>query len=137
MTPEQVKLVQESFKMVAPIADTAADIFYDRLFATAPQVRAMFPQDMKDQKKKLMQMIGTAVTNLHQVDKIADAVAKLGARHVKYGVKDEHYDIVGAALLFTLKQGLGDKFTPDTESAWTATYGLLAGVMKDAAKNGA
>ncbi len=137
MTPEQVKLVQESFKLVAPIADTAADIFYDRLFATAPQVRAMFPQDMKDQKKKLMQMIGTAVANLHQVDKIADAVAKLGARHVKYGVKDEHYDIVGAALLFTLKQGLGDKFTPDIESAWTATYGLLAGVMKDAAKNAA
>ncbi|MBN9495846.1 MAG: hemin receptor [Alphaproteobacteria bacterium] len=136
MTPEQVKLVQESFKLVAPIADTAADIFYDRLFATAPQVRAMFPQEMKDQKKKLMQMIGTAVTNLHQVDKIADAVAKLGARHVKYGVKDEHYDIVGAALLFTLKQGLGDKFTPDTQAAWTATYGLLAGVMKDAAKNG-
>lgn len=68
---------------------------------------------------------------------VADAVAKLGARHVKYGVKDKHYDIVGAALLFTLKQGLGDKFTPDTESAWTATYGLLAGVMKDAAKNAA
>lgn len=137
MTPEQVKLVQESFKSVAPIADAAADIFYDRLFATAPQVRALFPQDMKDQKKKLMQMIGTAVANLHQVDKIADAVAKLGARHVKYGVKDEHYDIVGAALLFTLKQGLGDKFTPDTQAAWTATYVLLAGVMKDAAKTGA
>jgi hemoglobin-like flavoprotein len=137
MTPAHVKLVQESFKLVAQIADTAADIFYDRLFATAPQVRALFPQDLKDQKKKLMQMIGTAVTNLHQVDKIADAVAKLGARHVKYGVKDEHYDVVGGALLFTLKQGLGAKFTPEVEAAWTETYGLLAGVMKDAAKNGA
>lgn len=137
MTPEQIKLVQDSFKSVAPIADAAADIFYARLFEVAPQVRPMFPQDMSGQKKKLMQMIGTAVNSLHQVDTIVAAVQDLGRRHVGYGVKDEHYDIVGAALLYTLGKGLGEAFTPEVEKAWAETYGLLASVMKDAAAKAA
>jgi len=137
MTPEQIKLVQDSFKSVAPIADAAADIFYDRLFEVAPQLRPMFPQDMREQKKKLMQMIGTAVNSLHQVETIVGAVQDLGRRHVGYGVKNEHYDIVGGALLYTLGKGLGDAFTPDVEKAWAETYGLLASVMKDAAAKAA
>lgn len=137
MTPEQISLVQESFKSVAPIAPVAADIFYARLFEVSPQLRPMFPQDMAEQKKRLMQMIGTAVTNLHNVGEIAPAVQELGKRHVGYGVKDEHYDLVGAALLFTLGKGLGEAFTPEVEAAWAEAYGLLATVMKDAAREAA
>ncbi|MAY33616.1 MAG: globin domain-containing protein [Rhodovulum sp.] len=129
MTPEQIDMVQASFKKVAPIADTAADIFYDRLFEIAPEVRSLFPEDMTDQKKKLMQMIGIAVNGLTRLDDILPAVQDLGARHVGYDVKPEHYDVVGAALLFTLGKGLGDEFTPELEAAWTETYTTLAGVM--------
>ena len=133
MTPEQVAMVQESFQKVAPIADKAADIFYDRLFEIAPQVRSLFPAVMTDQKKKLMAMLGTAVNNLHQVDTVVPAIQELGVRHIAYGVKDEHYDIVGSALLYTLSVGLGDDWTPDLEAAWTETYTIVATVMKDAA----
>ena len=137
MTPEQIDLVQSSFKKVAPIADTAADIFYDRLFEIAPDTRALFPEVMTDQKKKLMTMIGVAVNGLKDLDAIVPAVKELGARHQGYKVTDAHYDSVGAALIYTLGKGLGDDFTPDTEAAWTETYGLLAGVMKDAQKEAA
>lgn len=133
MTPEQVALVQGSFKKVVPIADTAADMFYTKLFEIDPAVRPLFPEDLSDQGKKLMQMIATAVNNLHQVDTIVPAVQELGKRHVGYGVKDAHYDSVGAALLDTLEKGLGDDWTPETATAWTETYTTLAGVMKDAA----
>ncbi len=133
LTPEKVKLVQDSFKLVEPIADTAADIFYDDLFEKNPSVRPMFSDDMTKQKTALMGMLGTAANNLHQVEKIVPAVQELGARHVGYGVKDEHYDAVAGSLLFTLEKGLGDKFTPDVKEAWTETYVLLAGVMKEAA----
>jgi len=133
MTPEQVSMVQDSFKKVVPIADTAADLFYDRLFAIAPEVRPLFPDDLKDQKKKLIGMLATAVSNLHQVETIIPAVQDLGKRHVNYGVKDGHYQPVGAALLWTLEQGLGDAFTPPVKEAWTAAYTTLAGVMKNAA----
>ncbi len=132
MTPEQIELVQSSFKKVAPIADTAADIFYDRLFEIAPDTRALFPEVMTDQKKKLMQMIGIAVNGLRDLDAIVPAVKDLGARHHGYKVTDAHYDSVGAALIYTLGKGLGDDFTPETKAAWTETYGLLAGVMKEA-----
>ncbi len=133
MTPEQVKLVQNSFAKVEPIAGTAADLFYDRLFEIAPDVRPMFPDDLGEQKTKLMDMLGTAVNNLHQVETIIPAVEDLGRKHVGYGVKDEHYDHVGAALLWTLEKGLADDFTPPVKEAWTETYGTLAGVMQKAA----
>ena len=133
MTPEQISLVQDSFKKVAPIAPVAADIFYDRLFEVAPEVRQLFPDDMSQQKKLLMSMLGTAVTNLHRAEAILPAVQDLGRRHVRYGVKDEYYDTVGGALLWTLEKGLGPDFTPDVKDAWASAYGLLAGVMKDAA----
>lgn len=133
MTPEKVKLVQDSFEKVAPIAATAADIFYDRLFEIAPEVRPLFPAEMSNQKEKLMQTLGTAVQNLHQVETILPVVQELGAKHKGYGVEDAHYDKVGEALLFTLEKGLGDGWNPALKDAWTETYVTVAGVMKEAA----
>ncbi|MBU1210079.1 MAG: hemin receptor [Alphaproteobacteria bacterium] len=135
MTPEKVKLVQDSFKKVAPIAPQAADIFYTRLFEIAPDVRPMFPDDMSGQKDKLMGMLATAVTNLHQVDTIIPAVQELGRKHVGYGVKDAHYKPVGEALIYTLEKGLGDDFTPEVKEAWVTTYTTLQNVMTAAASD--
>ncbi|MGE0765625.1 MAG: globin family protein [Hyphomicrobiaceae bacterium] len=133
MTPEKVKLVQESFKKVVPIAPQAADLFYGRLFEIAPEVRPLFPADLTEQKKKLIAMLATAVNNLHQVETIVPAVQDLGRRHVNYGVKAEHYKPVGAALIWTLDKGLGDAFTPDVKAAWIETYTTLETVMTQAA----
>ena len=133
MSPEQVKLVQDSFGKVAPIATQAADLFYGRLFEIAPEVRPLFPHDLAEQKKKLMTMLATAVTNLHQVEKIVPAVQDLGRRHAGYGVKDAHYQPVGEALIWTLDKGLGEAFTAPVKDAWLAAYTTLAGVMKEAA----
>jgi hemoglobin-like flavoprotein len=133
MTPDQVKLVQDSFKKVVPIAGTAADLFYDRLFTIAPEVRSLFPDDLAEQKKKLMAMLVTAVTNLHQVGKIVPAVQELGKGQVGYGEAGKHYEPVGGAVLWTLEKGLGPDFTPPVKAAWTEAYMTLAGVMKSAA----
>ena len=135
MTNEQKELVQTSWRNVVPIADTAATLFYDRLFEIDPSAQPLFRStDMPEQRKKLMQMIGVAVSGLDRVDETLAAVAKLGKRHGTYGVTDEHYDSVGAALLWTLEKGLGEQFTPDVKEAWTTVYGLLAGTMKGASR---
>lgn len=132
MTPQQIELVQTSFQKVVPIAGTAADLFYDRLFETAPATRALFPQDLAEQKKKLMAMLATAVTNLHKLDAILPAVKALGQRHKGYGVTADLYAPVGAALLWTLEKGLGPDFTSETKTAWTDAYAALAAVMTEA-----
>jgi hemoglobin-like flavoprotein len=93
----------------------------------------MFKGDMKEQGQKLMKMIATAVNGLDRLDSIVPAVQDLGRRHVGYGVRPEHYDTVGAALLQTLEQGLGSAFTPEVKQAWATVYGVLAATMKDAA----
>ncbi|QDT65186.1 globin family protein [Calycomorphotria hydatis] len=134
MTPEQITLVQESWKKVAPISDTAADLFYSRLFETAPEVKPLFPEEMSQQKKKLMQTLGFVVAGLKNLDGIVGAVKDLGVRHNNYKVTPDMYPKVGAALLWTLGQGLGDDFTPETEAAWTDAYGILSAVMIDAAE---
>lgn len=133
MTPEQKKLVQQSFAKVLPIKSQAAELFYGRLFELDPSLRAMFKNDMKRQGEMLMSVLAMAVNGLDRLHAIIPAVEALGRRHVGYGVRDEHYDTVGAALLWTLEQGLGDAFTAETRAAWAACYGLLAGVMQDAA----
>ena len=133
MTPDSKKLVQESWTLVEPIADTAAALFYGRLFELDPSLRPMFRGDMKEQGKKLMQMLTVVVRGLDRLDQLVPAVEALGRRHAGYGVRDEHYDTVAAALLWTLGQGLGDAFTPEVKAAWTEAYTLLATVMQRAA----
>ena len=129
MTPEQVKLVQDSFKKVAPIADQAAVLFYDRLFEIAPQVRPMIPADMTEQRKKLMTTLGVVVAGLNNLPSVLPAASALAKKHVGYGVKPEHFPIVGEALLWTLEKGLGPDWTPDTKTAWVAAYTTLADFM--------
>lgn len=133
MTPNDKNLVRETFALVVPIADQAAAIFYGRLFEIAPYFRPLFKGDMQEQGKKLMQMIGVAVANLDNLEAVVPAVQKLGQRHVGYGVQAADYDIVGAALLWTLEQGLGEAFTTEVKQAWTNVYTVLANTMQQAA----
>jgi nitric oxide dioxygenase len=131
MNAEQIALVQSSFAKVAPISQSAASLFYGRLFELAPEVRPLFKGNIEEQGRKLMQVIAFAVNALNDTDALLPAVRALGGRHGAYGVKDAHYDIVGEALIWSLEQGLGDAFTPPVRDAWTETYTLLASVMKD------
>jgi hemoglobin-like flavoprotein len=130
LAANEIELVRASFARVVPIQAVAADLFYDRLFAVAPKLRELFPADLREQKRKLMQMIATAVGGLNNLDKLIPAVKALGARHSGYGVTAAHYGIVGEALLWTLERGLGEGFTPEVRSAWAKIYGVLAATMQ-------
>ena len=133
MTPEQKSLVQQSWNHVAPIAATAAALFYDRLFTLDPSLRALFrATDMKEQGKKLMQTLAVVVKGLDNLDQLVPAVQALGRRHGGYGVREEHYDTVGQALIWTLEKGLRHRFTDAVREAWTTAYTTLATVMKAA-----
>ena len=133
MTPEQIKLVQDSFAKVAPISEQAAVIFYDRLFEVAPAVKAMFPADMTEQRKKLMATLAVVVNGLSNLESVLPAASALARRHVAYGAKPAHYPVVGGALLWTLEKGLGSAFTPEVKDAWATVYGILASAMRNAA----
>ena len=129
MTPEQVKLVQQSFSKIIPISEQAAVIFYDRLFEIAPQVKSMFPSDMAEQRGKLMATLTAVVNGLGNLSSILPAASALAKRHVSYGARPKHYPVVGAALLWTLEKGLGENWTPDVAEAWKAAYATLSGFM--------
>jgi hemoglobin-like flavoprotein len=132
VTPEQKRLVQESFAQVVPIADIAAELFYGRLFELDPSLRRLFHGNMREQGRKLMQMLAVAVRGLDRLEMIVPAVQALGRRHAAYGVTDAHFATVGAALLWTLEQGLGSAFTPEVADAWASVYDVLTTTMKDA-----
>jgi len=136
MTPDDVNQIQSTWAQVIPIRDQAAALFYGRLFELDPSLRPMFKSDLASQGEKLTDMITVVVNGLTKLDAIVPAVQALGRRHVDYGVKDEHYDTVGEALLWTLEKGLGAAFTPAVKAAWAEAYGLLATTMKAAAKEG-
>ena len=133
MTPDQVHLVKSTWAQVLPIQDQAAELFYGRLFEIDPELKALFSGNMQEQGRKLMATINTAVNSINKLDVLLPIIQDLGRRHIGYGVKDKDYDSVGAALLWTLEQGLGDAFTAEVKEAWTLTYNTIAKVMMDAA----
>ena len=129
MTPNQIDLVQSSFAKVAPIAETAAGLFYERLFEIAPEVKPLFNRDMKEQGRKLMVTLGLVINGLKNLDAILPAAKSLAAKHVSYGVRAEHYQPVGDALIWTLEKDLGSAFTPEVRDGWLAAYATLSGAM--------
>jgi hemoglobin-like flavoprotein len=133
MTPEHVRIVQSTWVKVLPIKDTAAQLFYARLFEMDPSLRALFRSDMRQQGEKLMQLIDGAVNGLSRMEGIVSAIQELGRRHANYGVKDHHYGTVGAALFWALGKSLGAEFTPEAKDAWATVYAVLATTMQEAA----
>ena len=136
MEPKTITLVQESFKKVKPIADTAAKIFYTKLFELDSALEPLFPKGeeaMKSQGNKLMGMLGAAVGSLNNLDTLIPVLKDLAKRHVEYKVEAHHYTTVGTALLATLDAGLGADFTPEVKEAWSKVYTTMSTVMIEAA----
>lgn len=133
MNPTDIKLVQQSFAQVAPDPDGVAALFYARLFELDPTLRRLFKSDLEDQGRKLMLMLTAIVKGLDDLGALVPVAQQLARRHVAYGVEPAHYALVGSALLWTLRRGLGAAFTPAVEAAWTTAYGTLSSVMIEAA----
>lgn len=133
MTPEQVGLIQASWKQIVPVRDMAAALFYRRLFEIDPAMRPVVPRPLDVRGRQLMATIGTAVACLGRIAEIVPTMQELGRRHTSHGVRDKHYESVAEALLWTLEQCLGPGFTPEVREAWAAAYSTLSNVMKDTA----
>jgi hemoglobin-like flavoprotein len=133
MTPHQIQLIRRTFALVVPVADIAALLFYKRLFELDPSLQPLFRSDIKEQGTKLMQMLAAAVRLLEKPETLVPVLEDLGRRHVHYGVRDEHYDTVGEALLSMLSETLGPDFSPAAHDAWAALYHVVATTMKRAA----
>jgi hemoglobin-like flavoprotein len=134
MTPEQAQIIKLTFSQVMRDRDRVGRMFYDRLFSIAPEVKPLFRGDIAEQSRKLMDTLALAVGMLRDMPTLLITLEGLARRHVGYGVKDEHYDKVGEALLWTLEQGLSDAFTAQVREAWTELYVAVAQIMRDAAK---
>lgn len=137
LTPRQIGLVQDSFAAVVPITATVAAHFYRRLFAIAPDTRALFRHDMDEQGRKLFLTLATVVDALDRLDRVVPVAQALAVRHIAYGVAEEHYAAVGTALIDTLRDTQGAGFDADTEAAWVAAYSILSGCMIAAARDAA
>ena len=136
MTPNQITLVQSSLPAILAIREVAAALFYKRLFEIDPTTRPLFARtDMSQQGAKLMASLATVVGSLSRLETIERDVQKLARRHAGYGVSYTHYESVGAALLWTLEQGLGNAFTPELREAWAAAYQTLSTIMQRSVTN--
>ncbi len=134
MTPEQVVIVQTTWRPVLLVGDTFAELFYGKLFTLDPDLRRLFKNDLKEQGRNLTAMISVAAGSLGRAERIVLALRELGRRHQAYGVQPQHYETVAAALLWALEKSLGEAFTPEVRGAWTEAYRLLAATMQDATR---
>ena len=134
MQSKSKQLVRSTWQQVVPVAGHAAELFYRRLFELDAELRPLFAGvDLEAQKTSLVQALSAVVDGLDEIDRLLPRLEALGRRHVAYGATAEHYDTVGAALLWTLEQGLGDAWSEAARAAWSDAYGLVAGAMQGAA----
>lgn len=135
MTPQQIQAVKDSWKQVAKLdAAIVGQLFYARLFEVNPELKSLFRTSQPEQSKKLMAMIGYIISRLDRLDDLEEDIQRMALRHVHYGVKEKHYNIVGAALLWTLKKSVGEGWNASLEEAWTKCYVTLSAAMIDASQ---
>jgi nitric oxide dioxygenase len=132
MTPAQTATIRRQFGQIAPRKEEFAALFYDRLFDGDPTIRPMFPADMRPQRVKLIQALAHIILSLDNLDAVIDDVRELGMRHVGYGVRPDHYNAVGEALLATLAEVLGGSFDDFAQASWALAYGIIADAMVEA-----
>ena len=130
LNSQQIALIQSAVPTIVAQSEAVASAFYAQLFALDPSLRAMFRGDMTEQGRKLMQMLGVALSNLDKLDTLRPALRALGERHLNYGVSDHPYSVVGTALITTPELLLGEAFTSDTRAAWARLYGHLTHAIK-------
>jgi hemoglobin-like flavoprotein len=135
MTPTQITLVQNSWRLIRDLdPQLVGDLFYSKLFLDHPELRSLFPTDMSDQHGKLIATFNILIARLDHLADLMSDITALAISHVKYGVKPEHYDAVGSALLWTLARGLGDDWTPEVSKSWQTCYADLSAVMIQASE---
>lgn len=128
-----VALLQQSFAEIEPQQEAFAEAFYQRLFALYPQTIPLFATaNMKRQQSSLMATLELVVAGVARGDNVVPSIEQLGRRHAMYGVKAEHYPMVGQALLETLEQFLRNKWTAQVEATWTEAYAMIADHMRQA-----
>jgi hemoglobin-like flavoprotein len=126
MTEDEIAAVQESWALVLPISDAAMQIFYDRLFALDPDIGTLFAgKEMGVQRQQLARALDAVVSQLHQPQALSLPLQRLGARHATYGVREDGFSTVGAALLFTLEQGLADSWTGSVAQSWRSAWDMV------------
>lgn len=131
----QVDLVRDSLRRLLPHAEQLGEVFYDELFRRAPEVRKMFPENIGEQRAKLVATLATAVKHLDDLPSIEDEIARLGRLHAVRGIGADGYELVGSVLLDVLER-LSDEFDEPTRAAWASTYATLSGAMMAAADAG-
>jgi methyl-accepting chemotaxis protein len=129
-----VEALETSFDLVAPRGDELMDEFYSRLFAAAPAVRPLFPTDMKRQKVMLLGALVLLRKSLRNLEPLVPKLRDLGARHVAYGARPDHYPVVGATLIASLAAIAGDQWKAEYEEAWSSAFDVVASVMLEGAE---
>jgi methyl-accepting chemotaxis protein len=131
-----LEALETSFDLVAPRGDELMDVFYARLFAAAPAVKPLFAgTDLKKQKTMLLGTLVLLRKSLRDLDPIVPKLRELGARHVAYGARPEHYPVVGEVLIASMAEIAGEAWRPEYERAWGEAFAIVAGAMIEGAES--
>lgn len=130
MNSQQIALVRQTCTEVAPIADSTAEIFYQKLFQLSPSMRSVFAPGLRERGRQLMETVEAATQIMDHRKAMTSAFAELGSRQMALAAGNNRYEAVGAALILAFRQGLGPSFTPEARQAWIALFDYIDETMK-------
>jgi hemoglobin-like flavoprotein len=128
LSADDIARVRASFDLLWPVSSGMSVLFYQRLFEIAPEVQALFHFPMDEQRRKFIATLAVIVSNVDTAAGLA-AATKLAEQHVTYGVRPDHYPMVGQALLWSLEKALGERWTTDDSASWSKAYAFVSDHM--------
>jgi nitric oxide dioxygenase len=133
LSPREKRLVRESFESVREYSDAVVLLFYGRLFELAPEVRSLFKIEIREQARKLLDMLTAMVDSLDRFEELRPQLAELGRRHIAYHVEPAHYQVLVTALMWAFGQALGMEFSRETKTAWERLLTAVCAAMLEGA----
>ena len=130
MNSKQIALVRKTCSDVAPVADSTAEVFYQKLFQLNPALRPVFAGHLHERGRHLLETVEAAARVTDKPDLLASVMADLDNHQIASAAGDRRYEAIGAALILAFRQGLGPAFTPDARQAWIALFDYIDGTMK-------
>lgn len=129
ITPEQAVRLNNSFHVVSGQLDRLIELFYERLFAAAPSVRAMFPASLEGQRRHMTQAVLLVAQNMEQLENLREPLVKMGEAHDGYGAQEDHFPVVRDAMIQALAHVTGPSWNDVLAQDWRQALDTVSGFM--------
>ncbi|MEK9725970.1 MAG: globin domain-containing protein [Rhodospirillaceae bacterium] len=117
VSPQDQMVIQASFAVTEGGVEALAETFHAKLTGMDPSLPGPYAGDLRAFSQNFLATLSDLVDNLYSIGSMRGMLHDMGVDKAENGLRDDHYDTFGAALLAAFEDKLGSNYTPDVAAA--------------------